>query len=143
MLPYRIHMMGMMLRSLHHDIKFRQYHTGYTKLISSSQHLRMWRHQQLHQLCLNSLCADILQIPSQCSCSICRLLFNLEPKLSRKPYRPKYAQGIFFEPFSGHTYAANHTMFQIFYPTKCIYHSATIIISHGIDCKISSSQIFF
>ena len=134
-------MVWMILRCLHTGIKFRKYYAGKSQLICSTHHLRMWRYQHFYQFCLNPFRTDVLQILCQFTGSLCGLLFNRKTKLRRKTHSPENSQGIFFKPLCCHTYAADHTVCQVFYAPKQINHSTAVIICHGIDGKISSSQI--
>ena len=141
-LAYVAAVMGGILLCFHAGIKFRKKFPGKACLPGCPEVIRMIGYQKLYKLCLDTLCTDMLQVPRHpCQCRF-RILFHSKTKLCGKTHRPEHTKSILCKTFHRITNATNDLPIDILHSAKQIHQSMLRMISHGVDGKISSLQIF-
>ena len=143
MLCHIIFMMRCILCHTFHCIPLRQNHLRQSQFVCITDSLRVRRYQKFHQLRLNPFRTDILQIRSKFADGIRCSRLDWEIQLCRKTYRTKNPQCVFRKTLLRISHTPDQMMVQILHSAKYIHQTHLVIIRHGIDRKISSSQILF
>ena len=143
MLSYVITVVLMSLWRFHTEVKFRQNLRCDAKLISRPQIIGVRRSDQFYQLHLYPLRTDFLQIGGKRLHRLPGRLLNPKAELGRKAHRTKHAQSVLVKSLSGNPHTAYHPVFYVRKTAVKIHQTGARIVSHSVDCKIPSFQIFF
>ena len=141
MLPYIVPVMWIILRCLHHGVKFRKNHFSDSRFVCHPQILRMFGDDQLGELRTDPLRADFLQIRSKKDHPGQGVPVYGKVQLGGKTNRAQDSQRILGKTLPGRPHTADHPGLQIPYSSVEIDQPLFLIISHGVDREISSLQI--
>ena len=141
-LSHGIAMMRGILLGFHTGVKFRKKFPGKTCLPGGSEIIRMIGYQKLYKLCLDTLCTDMLQIPRHPRQCRFRIFLHSKTKLCGKTHCTEHTKGILCKTFYRITDTTDDLPIDILHSAKQIHQSMLRMISHGVNGKISSFQIF-
>ena len=99
-------------------------------------------YQKLYKLCLDTLCTDMLQVPRHPRQCRFRILLHSKTKLCGKTHCTEHTKGILCKTFYRITDTTDDLPIDILHSAKQIHQSMLRMISHGVNGKISSFQIF-
>ena len=138
MLPYTVAVMRRILFCLHAGIKLRKEFPGKSCLPGCPKVIRMSRHQQLHKLRLDPLCADMLKISGHTGKRSLRIFFHLKTKLCGKSHCTKHTQSILCKTLYRISHTADDLFINVFHSAKQIHQTMFRMVRHGVNGKISS-----
>ena len=141
MLTRRICMVRIVLPLYHDPVKLRHDHRCDPGLIRQPEPMRQRGRHKLHQLRLNPLRTDLIQLLCHIPDRIPHVICQGKSELSCEPHRPQHPQSILSEALLRVANAPDYLIFQILHPAELIHEPGLRRIRHRIDRKIPALQI--
>ncbi len=135
--PHAVTVVRIVLRRLHHHVKFREKNGGKPCPEGSEKLFRVICHEKLYQLRLNPLRANFGET--------CRALFHRrngrflhgKPELRGKADSPQHPERIFRKTLPRVSDTADQAALQVPDPAVDIHKPSLIIVRHRVNCKIA------